>query len=168
MSESVDDRDLKSLACMSVRVRVPLSALTASAQAPTTTKRGAPQKGAKMDCIVKVETYGNVTVLIQPDNPEFDWYARQINCEWIEIVRPKGFDFVMIVDEEGLLNERDLNPVGSYIYGTMIHGQPIAGDILICKEEYGNLLPLSEDEAEALAEKLRRGYKEILDLEAWR
>lgn len=168
MLEPVDNRDLKSPARMSVRVRVPLSAFTASAQAPTTTKRGAPQKGAKMDCIVKVETYGNVTVLIQPDNPEFDWYARQINCEWIEIVRPRGFDFVMIVDEEGLLNERDINPIGSYIYGTMIHGQPIAGDILICKEEYGNLLPLSEDEAEALAEKLRRGYKEILDLEAWR
>lgn len=59
---------------------------------------------------------------------------------YIEIVRPKGLPqpYCMIVDEEGLLKEKPPNIVGSVLYGTAEHGQPIVGDIAIMREENGN------------------------------
>ena len=45
----------------------------------------------------------------------------------------------MIVDEEGRLKDRQiLNLVGSVLYGTPEHGQPIVGDIVIMKDGYDN------------------------------
>lgn len=41
--------------------------------------------------------------------------------------------FVMIVNEEGLLHDLPINTVGSYLYATDIHGQPIVGDVIILK-----------------------------------
>lgn len=57
----------------------------------------------------------------------------------IEIVRARGLKHphVMIVDEEGLIKNRQLNKVGSLLYGTPLHGQPIVGDIVIMREEEG-------------------------------
>lgn len=56
---------------------------------------------------------------------------------WIEIVRPRGLKhgLVMVVNEEGLLRNLPLNVFGSILYGTQIHGSPIAGDIVIMKED---------------------------------
>jgi len=56
--------------------------------------------------------------------------------DYFEIVRPRGLkhQFVMIVDESGLLKELPINLVGSVLYETHIHGQPIVGDIIIMRE----------------------------------
>ena len=75
-----------------------------------------------------------------PDNFDWDWMKDKIGCDWIEIVHPMRLPegFVMIVDEEGLLKENELNPVGCWFYKTDVHGEPIVGDILILKEEEGD------------------------------
>lgn len=57
----------------------------------------------------------------------------------MEIVRPRRMapPLVMIVDEEGLLKELPLNTIGSYLYETDKHNQPIVGDIIIMQEAMG-------------------------------
>lgn len=57
---------------------------------------------------------------------------------YIEIVHPRGLSdpYVMIVNEEGLLEGLKPNVVGSYLYGTHLHGQPIVGDIVFMKVGY--------------------------------
>jgi hypothetical protein len=44
----------------------------------------------------------------------------------------------MVVDEEGLLKPNELNPVGSWFYESDKHGEPIVGNVLILREEYGD------------------------------
>lgn len=54
---------------------------------------------------------------------------------WYENVHPRRLPskYVMIVNEEGLLHDLPINTVGSYLYATDIHGQPIVGDVIILK-----------------------------------
>lgn len=65
-----------------------------------------------------------------------------------EIVRPRGLKhpYCMLANETGRLEQLPINAVGSYLYGTHIHGNPIAGNIIILKEENYNLAGLSEKE----------------------
>lgn len=58
---------------------------------------------------------------------------------YIEVVHPRGLKapYCMIVNEEGLLKRLPLNAAGSAWYGTMDHGHPIVGDIVIMKESEG-------------------------------
>jgi hypothetical protein len=55
---------------------------------------------------------------------------------WIEIVHPKGLQhpFCFICNEEGLIRELPLNPMGCVWYGTFQHGSPICGNIVVMKE----------------------------------
>ncbi len=56
-----------------------------------------------------------------------------------EIVKPIGLPspFCMIVDDNGLLkNDIEINPIGSFFYGTHAHGHPIVGTIVIMKMGY--------------------------------
>lgn len=66
--------------------------------------------------------------------------AKLLGFEWCEIVRPRRIPgrCVMIVDEEGLLKDNELNPVGSWFYETDKHGEPIVGNIMILKEVMGD------------------------------
>lgn len=76
---------------------------------------------------------------------------------WIEIVRPVrlGRPYCMVVNEEGLLRNLPMNALGSYLYGTDTHGNPIVGDIVLLKEginsdgEY-DFLGLNEQDIEYL------------------
>lgn len=40
---------------------------------------------------------------------------------------------LMVVDEEGRLKNKPLNPVGCVLYGTQEHGEPIVGDIVLAE-----------------------------------
>lgn len=79
---------------------------------------------------------------------------------YIEIVRPKRLNppYCMVVNEEGLLHNLPLNLYGSYLYGTDLHGNPIAGDIVILKEEWGNdgidLAGLPDEECTIFADQI--------------
>ena len=55
-----------------------------------------------------------------------------------EIVKPVGLKqpFVMLVNDEGLLLDLELNAIGSVLYGTLAHGHPIVGNIVIMKLGY--------------------------------
>ena len=59
---------------------------------------------------------------------------------WIEVVHPKGLPapFCMVVNEEGLLRGLPLNLFGSILYGTIHHGNPIVGDIVLLKDGFTN------------------------------
>ena len=55
-----------------------------------------------------------------------------------ELVHPRNLlePYRMMVNEEGLLLGLPLDLLGSYLYGTQTHGQPIVGDIVILKLGY--------------------------------
>lgn len=44
----------------------------------------------------------------------------------------------MLIDEEGRLKESEPNLIGSYLYETDRHGQPIVGNVLFVGEEWGS------------------------------
>lgn len=76
---------------------------------------------------------------------------------YIEHVHPKHLPepYCMIVDEEGLLKEQPvLNLVGSVLYGTPEHGQPIVGDVVIMKDGFDNgepdIVGLSDEDVSRL------------------
>ena len=59
---------------------------------------------------------------------------------YVELVRTqKLLDYfktkvVMIVDEEGLVKNLPMNPMGCYFYDTDKHGNPIVGDVILKPE----------------------------------
>lgn len=57
---------------------------------------------------------------------------------FIEIVRPVGLEYplVLLCDEEGLLKGKEINIVGSVLYGMHEHGNPIVGDIVVLQEGF--------------------------------
>lgn len=72
---------------------------------------------------------------------------------YIEIVHPKGLPepYMMVVNEEGLLQKLDFNTIGSFWYQTLIHGNPIVGNIVVAKEGFNedgerDILGLNDEE----------------------
>ena len=77
---------------------------------------------------------------------------------WIEHVLPRGLEapYCLICNEEGLLKELPLNPIGNWLYGMQAHGQPIVGTIVLMKDEdigggEMDIVGLTDDEVEELA-----------------
>ena len=69
----------------------------------------------------------------------FEAMAAAINCDTIDIVHAINLPdpYCMVVDDEGLLkNEPLVNPIASYLYGFLTHGQPICGDVIIMKDKH--------------------------------
>ena len=126
-----------------------------------------------MKKMILVTTKNEVSVLDYPVEKPDDYMAelrgfyKAISCDCIEIVRPRYTQrflddckgLVMVVDEEGLVNRKQTNIVGSLLYGTPEHGAPIAGDILITEEEMTfdgpALAGLEEVRAESIANKIK-------------
>lgn len=84
-----------------------------------------------------------------------------IGTDIVERVRPKYLPepYVMMVDENGLLREHPvMNPVGSLLYGAYEHGQPIVGNIVFMRQDYGpegpDLFWMTEDEAHKFASEI--------------
>lgn len=73
---------------------------------------------------------------------------------YIEHVHPMRLKepFCMIVNEEGRLRGLSRNLVGSFLYGTDLHGEPIVGNIVIMKDGYRNgepdIVGLTDEELE--------------------
>ena len=84
-------------------------------------------------------------------------------CDLVEFVHARGLaendvtsEVVMVVDEEFLCRDNlpELNPLGSYLYGTLEHGSPILGNILFVGEcNYGrDIRSLTDAEIEQIRE----------------
>lgn len=89
---------------------------------------------------------------------------QQIVGGYIETVRPirlRG-DLLMIVNEEGLLQNLPVNEVGSYLYGIDLHGNPIVGNIAIVAHGYRNgepdIVGFGMEQLEAVYLSLRMNF----------
>lgn len=91
---------------------------------------------------------------------------------WIEVVHPMGLEdpFCFICNEEGLLRDLPLNAIGSFWYGTLQHGCPIVGNIVVMKEGFAEegpdivgLMPEEIRKIKAMAREISGGL--IVDLD---
>lgn len=59
---------------------------------------------------------------------------------YIELVHPRGLSepLCMIVNDEGTIQQLPPNLLGCMLYGTVQHGWPICGDIVIMEDGYRN------------------------------
>ena len=79
-----------------------------------------------------------------------------------ELVRPRRLarPYCMLVDDKGLLKDLQLNSVGSYLYETDKHNQPIVGDIFIMREansiDGSILVGLQESDIDSLMVQVSR------------
>ena len=95
---------------------------------------------------------------VEYDPPHYDVIKEAVGG-WYEHVHPMGLDrpYSMMVNEEGLLLGLPMNRLGSELYGTPKHGQPIVGDIVFLKDGYDEGEPdtvgMTEDEAQRLGDK---------------
>ena len=97
---------------------------------------------------------------------DWRWYAKQIGANFVESVHPRGLKepYMFLCDEEGLFKNRPVvNFLGSWLYQTQDHGEPIVGDIMIVKEvstpEGRDFDGLEAGEAEVMAEWLLGMFK---------
>lgn len=78
-----------------------------------------------------------------------------------EIVNPIGLaePYRMVVDDDGLYKQKPVNKLGSLLYGTNIHGNPIVGDIVILKQRRTcdgmSLVGLGEQDCKELTASLK-------------
>ena len=95
---------------------------------------------------------------VEYDPPHYDVIKEAVGGRY-EHVHPMGLDrpYSMMVNEEGLLLGLPMNRLGSELYGTPRHGQPIVGDIVFLKDGYHGGEPdtvgMTEDEAQRLGDK---------------
>lgn len=101
---------------------------------------------------------------------DWRWYAKQIGASYIESVHPRGLKepYMFLCDEEGLFKDQPvINFLGSWLYETHKHGEPIVGDIMIVKEigtpDGRDFDGLEEGEAEVMAEWLLDHFKGAYD-----
>jgi len=81
-----------------------------------------------------------------------------------EIVRPKGLrhPYVFLVNEVGLLQGLPKNDIGSYLYQSHVHGNPIVGNVIFMKEVKDDLAGLNPDEIDRMINELK-GLRELMD-----
>lgn len=89
--------------------------------------------------LIKITTDNVITMTDVTENgePLYETVRKDIGG-FMENVYPKGLPqgFVMIVDDEGRCKGKPINPIGSYLYQTHLHGEPIVGDVVILKLGY--------------------------------
>lgn len=84
-------------------------------------------------------------IQVRPDNTRD--MAKLIGCQWIELVRTPIENVAMIINEEGLLEDKRLNMLASTLYPG-----PIMGDVLLLGLEGPATTALTEYALDALAQ----------------
>ena len=81
----------------------------------------------------------------------------------IEIVRPRrlGHPYVMIVNEIYCYLDLPVNPIGSWLYCSELHGHSVDGNIIILKEEGEDLVSIDPEELQWLKNFFRFVYKSV-------
>lgn len=75
---------------------------------------------------------------VDPDN--FASFASYVNDDMPEVVRGTMLyeaNAVMVVADNGHALDLPVNSIGSFLYGTQIHGHWIVGDVLLIGERMG-------------------------------
>ena len=86
---------------------------------------------------------------------------------YIEHVRPMRLKepFCMVVNDEGRLRGLSRNLVGSFLYGTDLHGEPVVGNIVIMKDGYRNgepdIVGLTDEEIERVQSSMSTLLKSL-------
>lgn len=100
---------------------------------------------------VKITTDNKISVEELPNWSLGSW-EKAIGADCTETVKTQiMYDLfrepvVMIVDESGLVKNREVNAVGSFLYGIQNHGTPIVGDIIFGLQNGPEILPLADAE----------------------
>ena len=139
--------------------------------------------------IIRISTDSKVTV---HDYPSDNYSEQNIilcelignNCDIYEHLMPKrlytvlkcnntprkskaGVCVSMLIDECGLLKENEPNIIGSWLYETDIHGDPIMGNILLVGEMWENdgisFCGIDEEVMKTLYPKVQEIAKKIKD-----
>lgn len=110
-----------------------------------------------MSYAIKLTATGTFQIVEIPENRDWRWPSQQIGCDLIDIVRTDGLghEFVMIVDDEGLLKEDPMiNMIASVLYGFKKHGEFLVGDVLIMREDEEDLAGLDSDQIDEVFLKI--------------
>lgn len=105
-----------------------------------------------------VITAENEMFTVEYDSPHYDVIRKAVGGR-CEHVNPVGLErpYCMMVNEEGLLLDLPFNLIGSVLYGTPQHGQPIVGNVIFLKEGYRNgeldVVGMTAEEAQSLSDK---------------
>ena len=95
---------------------------------------------------------------VEYDPPHYEVIREAVGGHY-ELVRPRGLQepYCMMANEIGLALGLPLNPLGCYLYGTLDHGHPIVGDIMILKLGYcagePDTVGMNDEEAQQLGDK---------------
>ena len=123
-----------------------------------------------MKKVLKLTTDWEIVGIDASGELGWKWCVGEIGCDYMEIVHPVYLPegYVMVVDEEGLLKENPIvNPVASMAYGTLEHGEPIVGDVLVMKEvegpDGGELVGLDEEEVRVMKDYLEHILENIME-----
>lgn len=105
-----------------------------------------------------VVTTENEMSTVEYDSPHYDVIKKAVGG-WYEHVHPADLErpYCMMVNEEGRLLNLPLNLIGSVLYGSFKHGQPIVGNVIFLKEGYHggepDVVGMTADEAQRLGDK---------------
>ena len=105
-----------------------------------------------------VVTAKNEMSTVEYDSPHYAVIQKAVGG-WDEHVHPVGLErpYCMMVNEEGLLLNLPINLLGSVLYGTFQHGQPIVGNVIFLKEGYHggdpDVIGMTAEEAQSLGDK---------------
>ena len=110
-------------------------------------------------------TTDNAVNVIDLAEPYYKSFQKAVGG-FFEIVRPLTITgpYRMLINEEGKIEGLPLNQIGSLLYGSFIHGDPIVGNLLILKEGFvdgePDLVGLDDKEIAELIGKLAETYTE--------
>lgn len=94
---------------------------------------------------------GEKPAVIEFDKKEkgLEFYYKNLDCSCIDIVHCYGIwkgmnadgkdqnAYSLVVDDEGLLKaDPQINMAASLLYGFFVHGEPIVGRAMVCKDEH--------------------------------
>lgn len=91
-----------------------------------------------MSKIIQIDVNGNLNIFEWRHDHDYLCSLISSDCRIYEIVYPerlkiKDIQYVMIIDEEGKLKPHRQNLIGSLLYGQDLHGNYIAGNLLIAE-----------------------------------
>ena len=113
-----------------------------------------------MICVV-IPADTQTPVIKDLDEPLYKTAGKEVGG-YTEVVHPRRLEspFCLLVNEEGLIMNLPTNQIGSYWYGTDVHGYPIVGDIIVMKDGYTNgepdIVGLSEEQAAFIVNKINK------------